>query len=317
MSGAITLSSVFEAKAQARLIAYDAKFLQAMAVDGAGSDYLGPYCYVPPVSAGIYDVRFPIPLSAAELRAFKGRRTFRKNSTAFVDITKAPYQDGVEEYYKKIAAEDFIGFSTTPQQIATIVKTWKSRTGAGLLNVAETLVDWTGGYFVNATKYSNPFARTAATTKTFKNYWASTTLNTTNVQLMIADMVSRRGFNGEPLGFGLSDLVLFASPDLFPTAQSIALDARLANGATNPAIKYRLKPECFQHLSAKRWGIIQGGAAMQTHPVFGAIESPPEPLVLGVGSALYEKKAYMGYHVMVDLGIAPLRYEALSLAVEP
>lgn len=313
MSGAVTLNAVFEAKAQARLISYDAKFQQAMAVDGPGLDYLGPYSYTPPVGPDVYDVRLPIPLSAPELRLFKGRRHFRKNSTAYIDITKAPYDDGVEEYYKKIAAFDWTGFSVSPQQIATIIKTWKSRNGAILLNSGETYTDWTGGFFLAATKYSNPFNRTGSTTKTFKTFWNGSTLNTTNVQLMRADMVSRRGFNGEPLGF--TGTILFASPELFPTAESICLDNRLANGATNPAVKYRLKPECWHHLSAKRWGMLH--VATETHPVFGAIESPPEPLVLGVGSALYEKKAYMGYNVMVDLGIALMRYEAISVAVEP
>jgi len=317
MSGAITLNGVFEAKAQARLIEYDVKFTKSLAVDGPGDDYLAEYTYTPPVGPEVYDVRLPIPLSAPELKLFKGRRHFRKNSTAFIDITKAPYDDGVEEYYKKIAAYDFVGFSTTPQALATIIRTWKSRNGVGLLNSGESYTDWTGGNFLATTKYSNPFNKTGSTTKTFRNYWASTQLTADNVRLLIADMVGRRGFNGEPLGFGQKDMVLFASPENFTDAQAICLDERLASGATNPIVKYRLKPVCFQHLSAKRWGILQGGSAVETHPVFGAIASPPDALVLGVGSALYEKKAYMGYNVMVDLGIALMRYEAISVAVNP
>lgn len=313
MSGAITLQGVFETKAQAKLIAYDAKFLRAMATDGPGTDYLGSYTYTPPVGPGIYDVRFPIPLSAPELKAFKGRRHFRKNSTAFIDITKAPYDDGVEEYYKKIAADDFVGFSTTPEQEAVIIKTWKSRNGAILLNTAESYTDWTGANFLSSTKYSNPFNKTGSTTTTFQNFWPATAPTTTSVQAMRADMVKRRGFNGEPLGF--TGTILFGSPDLFPVIESICLDNRLANGATNPAVKYRLKPECWHHLAPKRWGMLH--VATDTHPVFGAIESPPEPLVLGVGSALYEKKAFMGYNVMVDLGIALMRYEAISVGVAP
>jgi len=314
-SAAITLSAINAAKAQAHLIAYDAKFQRAMAVDGPGVDYLEPYTYEPPINPGVHLVRMPIPLSAPELKLFKGTRHFRKNSTAFIDITSKFYDDGVEEDADKMAAFDWTGFTTSPESIATVIRTWKSRTNATALNSAESYTDWTGGNFLSATKYANPFKRSTSTT--FKNFWNGSLLNTTNVQLLIADMVARRGFNNEPLGFGESDLVLFASPTLYPTALSITLDERLANGASNPALKYKMKAECWHHLQAKRWGIIQMGAAMDTHPVFGAVMDSPTTLVLGKDSAMYELTNKMGYNVKTRLGTAFLRYEALSVAVEP
>jgi hypothetical protein len=314
-SAAITLAAVNAAKAQAHLIAYDAKFQRAMAVDGPGIDYLKPYTYEPSINPGVHLVRMPIPLSAPELKLFKGTRHFRKNSTAFIDLESQFYDDGVEEDADKMAAFDWTGFTTSPESIATILRTWKSRTNAVLLNSGQSYTDWTGGNFLATTKYANPFKRSTSTT--FKNYWTSATLNTTNVQLMIADMVDRRGFNGEPLGFGESDLVLFASSALWPTALSITLDERLANGATNPAVKYRMKAECWRHLHPKRWGIIQAGAAMDTHPVFGAVMDSPTTLVLGKDSAKYELTNQMGYNVKARLGSALLRYEAISVGVEP
>jgi hypothetical protein len=314
-STAINLSQVNAAKAQAHLIAYDAKFQRAMAVDGPGLDYLKPYTYEPPINPGVHLVRMPIPLSAPELKKFKGTRHFRKNSTAFIDLTCEFYDDGVEEDADKMAAFDWTGFSTSPEAISVILKTWKSRTNAVALNSAESYTDWTGGNFLAATKYANPFKKSTSTT--FKNYWTSATLNTTNVQLMIADMVDRRGFNGEPLGFGEKDMVLFASSALWPTALSVAKDERLANGATNPCIKFNLDPECWRHLSAKRWGIIQKGSAMDTHPVFGAVQDSPTTLVLGKDSAKYELTNQMGYNIKSRLGVAFLRYEAISVGVEP
>jgi hypothetical protein len=315
MSGALTLALMNAEKAQAYLTAYDAKFQRAMAVDGPGLDYLKPYTYTPPINPSVHYVRLPIPLSAPELKIFKGRRHFRKNSTAFIDLTSTPYDDGVEEDADKIAAMDWVGFSTTPESIATTIRTWKSRACIALLNSGESYTDWTGGNFLATTKYANPFKRDTSTT--FKTYWANTVLNTTNVQLMIADMVGRRGFNNEPLGFGTSGLVLFASTSLFPTAQSICLDERLANGATNPALKYKMQPEAWHHLSAKRWGILQTGGAMDTHPPFGAVEDSPIALVLGKDSAMYELTNKMGYNVKVRLGAALMRYEAISVGVEP
>ena len=80
MSGAITLAMVNAEKAEAYLIAYDAKFQKANAVDGAANDYLAKYTYTPPINPGVHLVRLPIPLSAPELKLFKGRRHFRRNS---------------------------------------------------------------------------------------------------------------------------------------------------------------------------------------------------------------------------------------------
>jgi hypothetical protein len=313
-TSALSLDMMNGLKAQAHLIAYDAKFQKAMAVDGPGLDYLDPYIYQPSINPGVHIVRLPIPLSAPELKLFKGSRHFRRNSTGYIDLTSAWYDDGVEEDADKLAAFDWTGFSTSPEAIATIIKTWKSRTCAGLINVGESTTDWKGQNFLGTAKKANPFK---VGVPTFKNYWTNAVLNTTNVQLMIADMVARRGFNNEPLGFGLSGLKLFASSTLFPTALSITLDERLANGATNPCIKYKMEAEPWPHLSAKRWGIIQTGGAMDTHPVFGAVQDAPKTMVLGVDSAMYETKNRMGYNVKLRLGASLMRDEAISVGVEP
>ncbi len=285
MSAGISLSMQLEAKAQAYVISYDAKFQKAMAVDGPGLDYLAPYTYEPSINPGVHLVRLPIPLSAPELKAFKGSRHFRKNSTAFIDMTASPFDDGVSEDADKLAAMDWVGFSSSPESIATIIKTWKSRTNAVNLNSGETFTDWTGGNFLSATKYANPFKRSTSTT--FKNYWTSAVLK------------------------------LFASSALYPDALSVCLDERLANGATNPVIKYKMDAEAWPHLSAKRWGIIQTGSAMDTHPVFGALMGSVETLVFGKDSAMYERSNKMGFNAKVRLGSALMRYEAISVAVAP
>ncbi len=315
MSGAITLAMMNALKAQAYLIAYDAQFQTAMSTMGEANDYLDKYSFKPSINPGINTIRLPIPLSAPEMKLFKGRRHFRKNSTGFIDLTPAPYDDGVEEDADKMAAFDWTGFSTSAESIALTIKQWQSKALATLLNSGETYTDWTGGYFLAATKYANPFKPVAA--QAYKTYWASTTLNTTNVQRLIADMVSRRGFGGGSLGFGVSNLVLFSSSALFPTAQSVALDERLANGATNPAFKYKLTPEPWPDLAAARWGILQIGSATKSHPAFGSVQDSPQVLVLGKDSAKYETTNQFGYNVKQRLGVALMRSEAISVAVEP
>jgi hypothetical protein len=309
----ITIAGLNAAKAQAYLTAYDAKFNRAMATDGPGNDYLASYIYSPTISPSIHTVRLPIPLSAPELKLFKGRRHYRKNSTAFIDLVSLPYDDGVEEDADKIAAMDWTGFSSSPESIATVIKGWRSINLAKLLNTAETFTDWTGGNFAATTKYANPFKRSTSTT--FRTFWASTPLTVPNVQALINDMVARRGFNNQSLGFGTRGLTLFASSALWTTANAIAKDAILPGAASNPIIKYGLTPEAWPDLSATRWGILQGDpGTVDTHPVFGAVQDSPQVLVSGKDSAKFEVTNMMGHNVKVRLGATLMRYEAFSLA---
>lgn len=314
MSDAINVSMLQAEKAQAHLIAYDAKFQNARAQSGEAQNYLKPYTYTPSINPGTYVVRMPIPLSAPEMKAFKGRRHYRKNSTAFIDLTSVFYDDGVEEDVDKMAAFDWTGFSTTPEAISTVIDGWGSQKSCILLNSGESYVDWTGGNFLATTKYANPFK--VSTSTTFKNYWTSTNLNTTNVQLMIADMVSRRGFNNLSLGFGVKGLKLFCSNALYPTALSVCKDETLPGAASNPIVKYGIVPEVWPDLHAKRWGLLQTGDAMNTHPVFGFLRGQEQVLVSGIGSAKYELENKMGHNVKIPMGVGLLRYEAISLAVE-
>lgn len=314
MSGAITVAMMNALKAQAYLIGYDAQFQTAMSTNGEANDYLDKYSFKPSITPSVNTVRLPIPLSAPEMKLFKGRRHYRKNSTGFIDLTSVPYDDGVEEDADKMAAMDWTGFSTSAESIALNIKQWQSKALATLLNAGETYVDWTGGYFLSATKYANPFKPVAA--QVYKNLWTSTTLNTTNVLRLINDMVARRGFNGGSLGFGISGLVLFCSSDLFTTAQSICMDERLANGATNSAVKYKLTPEPWIDLTSGRWGILQTGSATKSHPAFGAVKDSPQVLVLGKDSAKYEMTNMVGYNVKQRLGAALMRSEAISVATQ-
>lgn len=315
MSGAITVAMMNAAKAQAYLIAFDAQFQTASAQNGDAADYLDKYTLKPQINPGTNIVRMPIPLSAPEMKLFKGRRHYRKNSTGFLDLTSVPYDDGVQEDADKMAAFDWTGFSTSAESIALTIAGWQTTALCGLLNAGESFVDWTGGNFLATVKNANPFKPVVA--QRYRTLWASTKLNTTNVEIMIADMVSRRGFNGGSLGFGISDMVLFTSSTLFPTGRGITLDEHLTNGASNPAIKWGLTAEAWPDLAANRWGIMQRGKALKTHPAFGAIKGNPEVLISGKDSAKYELTNQMGYNVKLNLGVGLLRSEGISVAVEP
>jgi len=315
MSGAITLAMMNAAKAQEFLIAYDAQFQNAMSQNGEANDYLDKYTYHPTINPGVSIVRMAVPLSAPEMKLFKGRRHFRKNGVAFMDLTSVPYDDGVEEDADRMAAFDWTGFSTSAQSIADTIKQWQSKALATLLNSGESYTDYTGANFLGTAKEANPFKPVVG--NRYRNFWADTTLNTQNVDRLIADMVARRGFGGGSLGFGISNLVLFSSSALFPTARSICVDEFLPGGASNPAIKWGMTPEAWPDLAADRWGILQVGPATRSHPAFGSIKDSPEVLILGKDSAKYELTNQVGYNVKLRMGVGLLRPEAISVAEEP
>ncbi len=316
-SGALSTSMIWEAKAMAAVTLYDAQFATAMADEGEADDYLAPYSYEPSVNPDTEIVRLPIPLSSPELKIFKGRPHYRQSSTAYVDLVKAPYDDGVEAYYKKILGPSWTGWDAEPASIANNIKGWPSMQSAILLNAGESALDWTGvagSYFLAASKNENPFKPSLA--GTYKNFWTSTVLNTTNVLLMRSEMVSRRGFNNKNRRLGVKNLVLFASPELFTTAESVAKDLMIMS-STNPVVKYNIAVEMWPDLAADRWGIIDGDAKRRGLAPFGRIVGTPEITISGVGSAKYELSRFMGYHVLVDLGVGLLRPEAISVAEEP
>lgn len=315
MTTAITVLQQLASEAEAKLLVYDTKFVDAMQLDVGKADYLRSWMHTPTMAMdpSVQKTRYVIPLSAAELRELKGRRHFQKNGVAFVDIIKKPYQYGESEDYKVIAAVDWMGFSTAPERLSYLVKIWASKSGAELLNIGETITGWNGTFLAAAVK-ENPYKK-SATPRTFRTFWSNTALSHTSVQTLIADMTARRGFADENLG--LRPDTLFCSPELFPTALTICKDERLASGETNPIRKWNLEPKSLMHLAAKRWGIADEKAIADRFPVFGAMEGQEEFNTWGRDSALFEQSLEMGYDIVRDLGIALLRNEAISVAVTP
>lgn len=317
---ALTLAQLFELKAQDYLTAYDAMFVNEASILGNEGAYAEDFIKFPPAINGDHTqiLRMPVPLTAPELKLFKGRRHFTENSTGFIELQKAPYDGGQKEFLKKINAADWVGFSIGPETYAELVNAWPSQQCVNLISTGASVLSWNGlTNFLATTQYSNPYNTKmklpgTSTLATFQNYWPSTVLNTTNVQRLRSDMSKRRGFDNRPLGYLGTHLV--ASSDLFPTAESICLDERLANGATNPVVKYRLEPKCWYDLPPKWWGLIH---VDKGRPIFVATKGTPENEVFGINSAMYEREKKVGWSVSVDLGRALARYESCSFAVEP
>lgn len=315
MTQAITVLQQLAAEAEAKLLVYDTKFVDAQNLDVGAADYLRSWMYTPTmaVDPSVQKVRIVVPISAAELRELKGRRIFQKNTTAFVDLTKKPFQYGESEDYKVIAALDWMGFGTAPERLSFLTKIWASQNGAELLNTGENVSGW-NGTFLSATVRENRY-RKSSVPRTFRTFWPNTPLTHANVEAIIADMVARRGFSNENLG--IRPDTLFTSPELYPTALSIAKNDRLASGETNPILKWGIEVKPLQHLAAKRWGIADEKAIKDRFPVFGVIEGEEEFNTWGRDSALFEQALEMGYDIVRDLGIALLRNEAIAVAVAP
>jgi hypothetical protein len=319
-SQALTLQVLFEAKALPYLTAFDTAFDKAASVIGNVGDYAEQFIYEPAQLAApnVAILRLPVPLTAPELKLFKGRTHFQKSSTGFIELTKKPYNGGVQEFFDKVNAADWTGFGTAPEVYAGLVASWPSQNAVGLIATANSTLSWDGiTNFLATTKYSNPFKPKmtipgSATLCTYKNYWAGTTLNVAGVQLLRNDLISRRGFDARPLGYKGTHLV--HSTDLTGDAEATCLDLRLPGGATNPIEKYKIIPEPWYDLPAKTWGLIHKDA---NRPIFVASKGSPMTQVYGVQSAMFEKSREIGWNVYVQLGVALARSESISIATNP
>ncbi len=309
MSAGLTIDILMATEAEAYLTAFNTRFTNAKVGDAAA--YLDKYIWTPPegVEDRVRQVLFPIPLRAAELKLFTGRRKFRKNSTKYIKVKKQPYQDGEAVFYKMIADPAWTGFDSAPEVLKKLCKAWPTQQAAKIINTGETIAHWKGGNFLSATVPVNPFRK--GSTRSYRTWWPATPLTHDNVLAMIAEMVDRRDMEDRPFGF--VGTTLFASSSLWPKAMEIANDPTLAAGATNPIKKFNLNVELWADLAPTRWGLIHD-AATEDYPIFNALIGADELNTYDRSSSMFEERAEMGYDIMKDLGLAAARNEAISVA---
>jgi len=311
MSGEyLDISVQMAAEADAYLTGYNARFVDAGI--GQASTYLDKYMFTPPegIEARVRTVRFPIPLTAVELKLFKGRSRFSKGSTRYITVRKKPYQAGEAAHYKMIVDPAWTGFSKSPERLRKLCASWPTKNGATLINTGDSVASWKGGNFLDTAVPCNPFSKTVTTT--YQTFWAATPLTHANVEAMIADLAKREDLEGDPLPLG--NLTLFASGALHPLAMTVAGDDYIdGTQISNPLKKWNLSVERWHHLSATRWGLING-AAIEDYPLFNVLVGEEEFYVYGRDSAMFEQKKEMGYEVLKDLGISLARNEAIAVA---
>jgi len=315
-SAAMTLFQLFELKAQAYLTAYDAAFVKSASILGEVGAYADEFIYQPPSlgEANVQITRLPIPLTAPELKLFKGRQHFQRNSTGYIELQKAPYDGGVQEFLDKINAADWVGFATAPEVYAGLAVAWMSQNSVSLLNTGESITSWDGTNFLATTKYSNPFKRGmkrpgTSTLATFKNFWANTPLTVQNAQALRNDLIGRRGFDNRPLGYKGTHLV--HSVELTDLAEAVCKDMKLPGGGTNPFQKYNIQPTVWYDLAPKRWGLVHKD---MNRPIFVASKGTPMTRVYDVASAMFESKRMVGWNMYLQLGVNVARAESLSIA---
>lgn len=307
--GYFDLTTLSPVEAEAYLTAYSFRYTQAKV--GEASLYLDKYMFTPPegVDQRIRTVLFPIPLTALELRLFKGRRRFTRGGTRFIKVKKRPYQEGLEEYVYLMTDPAWTGFATGPERLRKLVKTWPTRAAALLINSGETTASWKGGNFLSASVPSNPLKVGGPTYKTF---WPATPLTHDNVQAMIAEMANRRDLEGDPIG--LIPTTLFCSAPLMPLAMEIAKDDLVSDTKiSNPVKKYNLTVEVWPDLAPTRWGLLMP-SALEDYQLFNFVKGNEDIEVLDRTSYLFQSEKKMGVSVDVDLGIALARNEAISVA---
>ncbi len=309
MTLVLSKANLLAEEAQAYITAYNAKFVDAPV--GKGHTYLDRFIFKP--SEGVDEratiVRFPIPLTAVELRLFKGRSRFAKGSTKYIEVAKNPYQAGQHEYYKLIVDPAWTGFEK-PERLRKLVTSWPTRNAAAIINAGDSTAYWKGTNFLSASTPSNPFKK--GSPNPYRTFWASTPLDYENVQAMLVDLTNRRDLEGDVIPSG--NFILFASAALFPTALSIAVDPLIpGTNQSNPVKKWNMTAESWPDLDPSRWGIINADAA-EEYPLFMSVQGTEDFMTYGRESAMFEQKKHMGYELLQDLGIAAGRNESFAVA---
>lgn len=154
---------------------------------------------------------WPIPISAAGYKEFKGDIKYRGLFEKSLTMTQKTWQDGVAELASVIEAPDFIGWTSEPAAIAEAGMSLSNEIIAGLLE-ANAVQDFDGKAFFASDHPINVVKDGAGT---FDNdiTGAGTDPTIANLQLAKVGFRALKGANGKPLGLRMTHVVAPAAQE--------------------------------------------------------------------------------------------------------
>lgn len=155
-------------------------------------------------SSAAIKTTFPIPISAAGYKEFKGDMKYRSLFEKSLDLVKKEWQDGVAELAGIVEAPDFIGWGDEPKAQAQAALSLPNEIVAGLLEANGTC--WDGKNFFADDHKFNVLKDSVGT---FDNDITGAGTNPSTANLAAAKTRFRKikGANGKPLGLRLTHIL--------------------------------------------------------------------------------------------------------------
>lgn len=303
---------------------FDDSFRGALAVAEPDSLWAAQLCLV--LSTESLSTTFPIPLSAAGYKEFKGDIKYRhigeRAITVFNDKT---WQDGVEIEAKKIERENFLGWSDEPGNMARewtrlpntlVAEVLEANPNLELYRDPETKILTARALFAT----DHPFNLLDASVGTFDNDLATTEadiLNGTFFKEIKEYARSIKGPNGKPYGLRATggtilcngtreelvdealkqDTVIKALSDdgaiTPPSAAGTVVAAALQKNRHLGLMSYIVADELTDASDDYLYVFLSGNPA--AHPLVVMQESSPEVIIQDKDSALYKKHLKVSY----------------------
>lgn len=244
--------------------------------------------------------KWPIPLTAAGYQKFLGDPRYRTLAHKSIELIKEMWQDGVAELKSVVEAPDFFGWADEPQNMAASLTAKPNHIIAEALALGEATVSpITGQNFFSS---SHPFNVLKASIGTFDNLHASQAVGVTALQAAKQRFREIKSASGESLGLRMTHLL---APPAQEEAWRDVLERNLVvltagDGATDNRHKGSVEliigdelteddywyPLALNKPGVKPWALIEGER---------------EDMILGTGSALYEREHKVGFDSRVEL----------------
>ena len=255
---------------------------------------------------GAIKAKFPIPISATELRSMKGDPTYRTLTSLTVDVATEPMFDGVAELKKTLDRDEFIAWDDEPANMADAVRDHGNELIADLLRNGKTIpTKWDNDLksFFATDHRVNPAVASKGTVSNL--YTGVGAPSITLLKAIKGRFRSIKALNGKrSAGYYLTHILCHGEDE--QDWRDLEQMQRFVEGTTEQENRHRgtfkvvvaselTEPGVFYPVSRSKRG---------AHPFVVLRDKEPEVRMLLADSALYEKEFKYGADIQVDMGAA-------------
>jgi hypothetical protein len=220
------------AEIQDTMVSFEADFLSSL--QSMPPSWLDPtLCVFKSLGPAHEKARFPVPVSAAEYRAFTGTAEYRQLMAKFFDCEYAEWQDGVTAKVTTLMSNDWTGWDQQPAAFAQAARTLEEKRAAAALEANAT--SWDGVTFFHTQHLINVL--NPSLLQYNDNTMFSMTVSPGNFDAINDRFMGFRAPNGERMGLTLAGFL--SGSDLWTSIDNLARprssSTTTASDGTDPA----------------------------------------------------------------------------------